>query len=382
MRVALVARDAAPSRAFMRLAKELQSRRHEVYFFVGDGKPLDATLDGVRAGVKAADVAVIGMSSSLALAEPELAACEAASQAGKPYGFYLDTANCHNREWFGDFRNKAGFFFAINEREAKKVHESYPQARVVATGNPLREDAFFPKFTRAQVREKLGVAEDETLVLAPGGKSPVVNIQVWGAVLDALTRFGERKWRVVLALHPGDRTPFAVDPDVVKKLAAENIKGMMPAMDVFNIFLSDAAAQIRIYNDLVKFAPPKLTVSLLGKDAMATDDMVAGADLIVEHGSSIGVFAASQRKPVVTVNTVTGVERLFAASKTRRTELADLCISKESISGAGELAYAIDLVLTESGFALYRANQEEEYPQPAAQGAAVKQMADALESLL
>lgn len=370
MKVCMVARDAAPSRAFVRFKTELERRGHEVCGFLGDGKPLSVSLDEIGNKVEDMDIAVIGMSSSEELAEPELAALAAAHTCDVSFGFYLDTANCHNREWFGEYRNQARFFFAVNEREQKKVAAAYPEALVVATGNPLREDAFFPKFTHNQVREKLGVTKEETLVLAPGGKSPVVNILVWGALLEALARVPNRMIRVALTCHPGDRTPFAIDPAVVQDVYGEGIE----------------KAQLNLYGDLVKFAPKSaipMKVGFVLKSVISTDDMVPGADLIVEFASTIGINAAAQRKPVVSIDTAIGMQRLFSASKTPNTESVELGLAASCRAGNSEgMVNCIANLLVPNGFAPYRAKQEEECPTPAKQGEAVKLMADELERLL
>ncbi len=389
MKVALVARDAAPSRCFRRLGDELTNRRHAAVCFVNEGKPLPVSLDEIRALVCSSEIAVIGMSSSKELAEPELIACAAAVEAGIPFGFYLDTANCHMRDWFAGFLNRARFFFAINDREAKRVFTAYPNAYAVATGNPLREDAFSPKFTRDEVRQKLGVAEEETLVLAPGGKSPVVNILVWGILLETLAKVPNRMFRVILTCHPGDRTPFAVDQDMILNNSKELLKLLklgegLDREGILKVIEGGITkAQLNLYGDLIRFAPPGLKVEFVGNDVMSTDDMVPGADLIAEFGSTIGINAAAQRKPVISISTAIGKQCLFSTSKTRTTESVELGLAAWcSADDVDNMAICIANILVPSGFAKYRAKQEEECPKPVAQGAAVKAMANELERLL
>src|SRR3989344_3709375 len=224
MKVLFVARDVAPSDALQRAANVLKDKGEYVITCLGHGKP-GQDISAATALVGQADRVVIGMSSSPELAEIEIAAASAAKNLGVTYGFYLDTANCHEREWFGTLRDNASFFLVINEKECIKVANRFPNARIYVTGNPSREDAFFPRFTREKVREKLGVSERETLVLAPGGKSPVVNIAIWSTLLDALEEAqpipGDTSFQVIFAPHPGDRTPFAVDFGEFRKLTGE-----------------------------------------------------------------------------------------------------------------------------------------------------------------
>lgn len=188
MKAVLVARDAAPSYAFKLLKPELERRGVEVADYLGEGKPLDSPPASILISVqRAANVVVSGMSSSNELAEPEIAACRAALAEGIPFGFYGDTYHCHERAregaWFGEFREPAAFYFAINENEARAAKNVFPNALCVATGNPLWENFAFPKQNRAQVRQVFEIADDEFVILSPGGKSPVVNILVWSALI-------------------------------------------------------------------------------------------------------------------------------------------------------------------------------------------------------
>ena len=92
--VVLVARDAAPSRAFSNLIPILQNIGFNVNLCAGDGKPLTRRAEEIICAVEAADLVVLGMSSSEELATPEILAGKTALDFGIPYGFYGDVRRC------------------------------------------------------------------------------------------------------------------------------------------------------------------------------------------------------------------------------------------------------------------------------------------------
>ena len=115
MKVVLVARDAAPSRAFSKLAPVLQESGFDADLLVGDGKPL---IEGEIINlVERANIVVLGMSSSENLARPEILAGETAKKWGIPYGFYGDVRRCWARAragaWFEDLASRTSFYFGI-----------------------------------------------------------------------------------------------------------------------------------------------------------------------------------------------------------------------------------------------------------------------------
>lgn len=359
MKVVLIAQDIAPSLAFEMLAVELASRGHDAELLIGKGKAFPVTLDEVRKTARNADIVVVGMSSSAKLAEPEVVACEEAILTVIPYGFYGDTYHCHERarngSWFATCRQNAEFFFAINEEEASAAKDVLinPNLVSVATGNPTWENYFFPKYTRQEVRAKYGVADDEVLALAPGGKAPVVNIMIWGLLVDAMAEL-ERKSRIMVAYHPGDRTPYVVDPD----------KGN---------------AQLNIYGDLKTFSP--VPVEFLPSD-VKTSDVLPGADVVIEWGSSIAIEAAHQRIPVISVSTEVGRKRTFSTSKTEKWEAVELGISEEA-RDLKDLKLMLEELTSDGAIRQYLLEtQARVYPKPQAKGSAVRKMADTLESIV
>ena len=406
LRVVMVGRDAAPSRCFQKLVSALTERSIESALFVGDGKPLKESPDDIRAAiVGGASLVLVGMSSSKELAEPEIVAATAASGAGIPYGFYLDIPRCANREWFGDLRDGAAFFFAPNEGDAENVRKSHPKAQVTVTGNPLREESFFLPFSRAEVRLRLGIAEDEQLILVSLGKSPMANAGVCERLYDELAQFSEGKkklLRVFLSFHPGDRTPSAVDPAVIRNgvnNAIQWLKDMLNDDRVTSALIEvaekdldrdigasfdDPKANLRVYADLAKFAPRGIRVEILKteKGVFETDHAVPGADLVVGYGSSTEMTAGAQRVPCITLGGVVAKERNWSVTQSDTTEAIEAGASSE-VEGKVDFSILIANLLYDSDMQEDSRNrQERALPAPTERGAAIVKMAAALEEIV
>lgn len=355
-RVVLVGRDAAPSGCFKRLEPVLKDRGFDVTLFIGDGKPLPNSLSEISAGVAAGGILLLGMSSSLELSEPEIVAGKAAMAVGVPYGFYGDVPLCWGRArpgaWFEELASGAQFYCGITQADADAAASVFPNARLLGTGNPLREEMAFPSFTRDEVRTKLGIAPEEKMVLAPGGKFAAGNMASWVVLMDALNYLvlSGRRFQLVLATHPGDRTAHAVDPATSKPM--------------------------RLYEELALLG--SVSTSVVPKETLTTSDMVPGADIIVEFGSSIGIEGAYQGVPVVTLGFDPLFRRLEKVSGSRDIEAVTDGLSMLVHANFLVLAQAIGHLLTPHGFAPMRARQLELCPRPTDRGAALRNIANAI----
>ncbi len=347
MNVFLVAQDIAPSTAFRLLEAELKRRGHAAKTLVGKGNVFPVSIADVRQAVREASVVVVGMSSSAKLAEPEIAAFDEATTVGIPFGFYGDTYHCHERagedSWFGPARRVADFFFAINKEEANaaKTVLTNPNLKSIVTGNPMWEDYAFPKFTREEVRAKYNIADDEILVLAPGLKIPAINLLNWGLLVEAVSGL-ERKIRIFIYFHSGDKTPLSV------------------------------------YEDLKTFSP--VPIEFLDAGVRAAD-VLPGTDVVVAWNCSVVVEAAHQRIPVVALSTKLGRRRVFSESNTEKWEPVELGVAVEA--NCGNLKDKLD-IYTNSFEQIndLKKRQAEVYPKSQEKGSAVRKMADALESLV
>ena len=358
--VVFVARDSAPSRAFIKLEPVLRQSGFNVNLFVGDGKPLTETDEEIVSAVSGANVVVLGMSSSQELAKPEILAGKKAKDSDIPYGFYGDIRGCWARArvgaWFEQLAPNVAFYFGVTQADADAAQEVFPNAQCFGTGNPLREEMAFPRFTRDEVRDRLGVAEDEKLILVPGAQYTWITLSQWVVVMDALWRLCEhgQRFQLIFTLHPGDRTPYAKD--------------------------KETGEHLEIYEHLLAYSP--VSARIVDTGEMTTSEIVPGADVIVEFGSSIGIEAAYQRIPVVTL----GFEPLFRIFEevggTRVPEAAGNGISELVMADASRLAETIQRLLTADGFVKMRTRQKELCPKPTECGAVLRQMADAIEQVI
>ncbi|MEK7646882.1 MAG: hypothetical protein AAB378_00730 [Patescibacteria group bacterium] len=358
-KIVLVTRDAAPSRCFKRLEPVLRERGFDVVLFIGDGKPLAETMDEIGFAASHASVVVLGMSSSAELARPEIAAGEAAKRAGVPYGFYGDVSRCWGRArsgaWFEGLASGAAFYFGVTQEDTDTAREVFPSAKLIGTGNPLREEMAFPHFTREEVRAKLNIAPEEKLVLVPGGKFAAGNLSMWAMIMDSLASLTnyDLRFQLVLAIHPGDRTPYALDAASKKEMV--------------------------LYDELLSCSP--IPARIINKDILTASDIVSGADIVVEWGSSIGIEGAYQNVPVISLGLEILRRRLERASDVRIPEAVNAGLSELVSADTNKLADTIQRLLTPDGFAPMRERQQKLCPKPAERGAALRKIADAIEDL-
>lgn len=356
MKSVLVARDVAPSQALRMVADTLTfsnfgfgpiaPQMNEQHLFLGSGKQLMVSEDEIAGAIRNSDVVLVGMSSSEELSRLEIFACRAAMKAGKPYGLYADTFGCAvARNWFEPVRANASFVFVLNEKEAEDARKVFPKAKVVASGNPTWDDFFYPKLTREESRSKLGIMDNETFVLSPGGKSLAINIQLWGFVLEVLNYLGgsahlsKKKWNVVFAMHLGDQN------------------------------------NIGSYDDLVKFS--YFRTRTVASNVIPISDMIPGMDLMISCASTSEIEAVCQRKPVISYIPHTARVRM-------RTTIGDVWepVEQEVVYNAfaGDifgLAREIGAILHKGASRSWR--QEKFYPKPVEKGLALRAIVSTLQ---
>lgn len=355
MKALLVARDVAPSQALTEVMKELEKQGHEPLACLDFGKPSEIPLGTTARLVADSDIVLIGMSCTAERSAEEINVAQTAITQGIPLALYADTYNCHNRPWFKEVIPQASALFVINEEEAKKARETFPGLIVVASGNPMWEGFCFPKYSRAEVRKQLGIAEDEIFILAPGGKSATVNILFWGGILEALHNacLRDKKFQLVLALHPGDRNSEAIDPKDQKPL--------------------------EVYADLVKYSP--VPTRMLGKEipTRLISDLIPGIDLLIESASTIGIEAAHQRKPVIDYFTEVALARMKEGTGSRDWDPCWLGVAKATYC-VPDLATIIEQLLDDNHYTKTHQleRQQEIYPAPPKKGAAVKKIVETL----
>lgn len=347
----------------MALEPVLKDRGFKVSLMLGDGKPLTKARAEISATILSANLVLLGMSAPAENAELEVFAAGVARENRVPYGFYGDVPNCWNiRTQEGmpltDLAPGASFYFGISESDANTAKEVFSEGSMFGTGNPLREEAAFPKFSREEVREKLGVKDDEKLILAPGGRFPGgLDTTGWAIIMEALCRLSETdgmKFQLVMTPHPGDRVAFAVDPANSQPL--------------------------NIYDGLVENSP--VPARIVYRDEMRTSEILPGADLVVEFGSSVGVEAAYLGIPDVTLAFEPLLRYWQRVAKSRTTEQLENGVSEFVQANPTVLAGVIGSLLTPDGFESMRLQQQKMYPRPKQKYQALRNMADAIELLL
>lgn len=262
--IVMAAQDVAPSQVLKLLAEEILRRTqnfsvHRLLAFGGDQTPNVDNIVSVTDLVTGANSVIVGMSSSLKLAEKELEAAEQALAIGIPVYCYVDTFGL--RPYFSKIlSSRLTTLFCISERQAEQARREYPDLNVVVTGNPMWEEFFTPELTREQSREKLGIGLDETVILCPGGKVAAVNIVHFNTVIEGCT--GDKEYYVVISLHPGDNTPR------------------------------------NIYETLVDFAPDNVKVRIVPRNEMSASEILSGSDAVVSSASTIEVEALCREVPI------------------------------------------------------------------------------------
>ncbi len=359
-KVVFVARDAAPSSVFTQVASSLNERGYSVTLIVGNGKPMTQTDQEIISAVSSADMVVLGISANKADAAPEILAGETAKRLGIPYGFYADGRTHYTLaspgSFFQDLAPDAGFYLGVNQAYADLGRDVFPKARLIGVGSILLEDMAFPRFTREEVRVKLGIEPYEKMVLAPGSKGAVQDILSWGIIMEALAQLTKegQSFQLILTKHPGDRTQFGIDPTTQRPLG--------------------------IYDQLIEWSP--LPTRMIGRDIMTTSEMVPGADIIIAYGTSVEKEGACQGIPVVSL----GFEVLHKVYReitgSHLPETVQDGLSELVVADSTKLAEVVKRLLTPEGFAPLLSRQKEVCVKPAERGQALRQMCDTIERLI
>lgn len=344
MKITMVARDVAPSKALDLVKKELLTKGVDVSAYLGNGKPFAVASEIILKEIKTSDLVLLGMSSLPELAKEELLAANEAIRCGVPYGFYADLYGCANRSWFENVRANARFVFSISEEEAEKIRLIFPNAEIVASGNPVLEGAFFPSKSYEQVRKEQNIQKDELLIYCTAGKDLESNRIHFQGLVEAVSSFSDQnRWQIFFMLHPGDRNDPNAYADFTK---AYNIKAKLVCSDK--------------------------------SPALSPLDVIVACDFMSASCSTSGIEAACQRKPVADFLHTVVVKRLLEQTGSDRWYPCELGISRPVMGSSMELANAMRDLLFGDGFKEMRARQEICFPAPKMRGVVVRVMADNL----
>ncbi len=366
-RVLLVARDWAPSNAFVKLAGLLGKQEVYVESFLGHGK--DILLKGGLDATAYAEhpcVVLTGMSSSEKLAREEIAALEVGSMSGNPVGCYSDAPGAFTRPWFAHLRDKLKFLFVLNEEEAETARRLFPNATVIASGNPTWDEWYEPKMPRADARAKLEVADGyKVMFCIAAGKFLPANVANLVNMISAASRLGmyaHKEWHIVYALHPGDEDfdgHFKIDKDHLKTTG-----------EVRYVQIEDIYAPIRNYC--------RFPLTIMSKAMLKTTDALSAADIVIDSGSTSGTEAVARNLPVIEYMTELQWERIREQTGERRWPTVDQgCVPLTE--EVGELANKIRSMLLFGEFErVFLPRQKECYPKPEKPGVALRAMADTI----
>ena len=386
--VVLVGRDKAPTLAGQMVENALQKQGYVTRSFFGDGKPIAASLDEIAEAARYAKLTWVGMSSSSELAQPEVVAARSAIMAGNKLALYADIESCQNRDWFEEFREKADLLFVLTEREKENASCLYGRnVTILATGNPTHEEFAFPELSREQVRDCLGIADNETLLLALGTKSiPITCFLVMG-ILEAIHNSGmmePRKYVIAVFTHPGDEGLRAFVP--VKEKGIVRVKPNILTSELAPYVDSDGYVQLKPldpYADIKTYAGDVRVEIVRGTKDFGTPQAIAGADAVIQIAGTEGRRAAYQGIPVIDFFSYVGFNRMKEINKTEVYEPCELGMSYGIYNGdIFDLAEQLDWILTPAGRQDTVEAQHEACPVPKERGSAVTAMVEAMRPYL
>ncbi|QQG46252.1 MAG: hypothetical protein HYY55_00175 [Candidatus Niyogibacteria bacterium] len=341
MHVTLAGNIMAPSVAFAMLNRHLAARGIQTISLLGCGKEIDLSSNAVRDLVYLADVILIGMSGPEKLAQTELEIAEKALKQDVPFGFYADTYDAFRRPWIPEFlRKRTSFLFTVGEEEKVEAQKLFPDAEIVASGNPTWEYFFSPRFSKYEVRSLFKIQTGEKVILCSLGTALEPNLAMLknlnGALAAGKNNYSLRT--IIIGIHPGDQN-YRNDPRIYAKILSPIFRAL--------------------------FVP---------KDKMPTMDIIPGADYVVDTpGSSIGINAACLRVPVICYCSKEALDSLEESTTKRSWRPCE--------SGVILPVYSPDELSLAFGqdFTAMIERQKEIYPAPQEKGRAVKIMAETIQ---
>jgi hypothetical protein len=336
--ILLVANDVGPCRALKELASGMSAIRGLIVksFFNFGGESCNQNLDGE---VSLADAVIVGMSCNLKLAKDELHVAEKALASRKPLFLLADTFGV--RPHFDSILSRDGVtLFHVSENEADEARKRYPNLKVVATGNPVWENFFFPAMSREESREMLGVKPEEKIILCPGGKDTVVNTLHFNHVIERCSE-NLQNCTVIVSLHPGDLTPEEK------------------------------------YWTFIEHAPSNTNVSVISGNKTKATDILQGSDLLYSSASTIEIEALCREEIIPTCCFLSPLAKRRLRRSTGNDEW-ELEVRRLSLSGSNAPFDWVYLKLGVSDWDDYVLRVRNFFPKPVERGQAVNRMLDCI----
>lgn len=347
----LVAEDYLESNLMKKLAEQLQPT-HRVVTQLSCGDTQSPALQEPLLQAVASSIFIAVCNSAFSRNELHAAAC--AIESGVPLVSVSLAYSSWNRSEFVWMRPHVRLLFVADEEEARLAAPLYPNARVVAVGNPEWEGLEVPPYPREEVRRMLEVTPEERLILVSGEKSFRINFPLAACLIEAVRQLeNPEHYRLVFAIHPGHESHPGVN-------------------------------LIELYQRQLQAYEPRVRVEVSYKMApfgIVTSSMVAGADLVAGTDSTLLIEAALQRIPALSVLLRAALGR--PVPQKHRGWWAP--VDRGAVAGVYDLsttttANLISSLLTPSGFAQMRAAQER-YFKPQKSGASCAAMCEHLQML-
>lgn len=357
-RIVFVGHDAAPSRCFRMIEDSLREQQVDPILFVGDGEPIKATSGEIEVQVESADLVVLGMSSNAQAAAMEIEAGRSAVKYSKPIALYGDVPGCYKRarvnSWFNVLALHVKLYLGTSMADMNGAASVFPNAKVVFTGNPQRELAFYPEYDAGYMRDALQIKDTGVhIILLCGGKDVVTNIANIHFTVEALLKVGRdtgNKLCLVFSPHPGDP-----------------------------LLRMSTQSGASFYTEILQ-ALPINTITPIGFD---TENLVTTASAVIDVCGTPLVWAACQRKPAFSLTSETVWRKVEAESSERKIEAIDFGTAREipMSDGFGIFTYLLRQALEQGTPKNIQWIQESIYPKPSERGEAVRRICQALTSL-
>ncbi len=266
LKVVLVTQDVGNGNALKRVHEALVRRGHMSTLFLGEGKPMpEGTLKKIDQALQGADWLIVSYSSARERITEERFAMEQATDRGVQIMMMGENYGTSYRgSWFGDLPRQIALLSVVSEPEVLPARAHVGEGtRIIQVPNPNWCTYFDTSYSREAVVEKLGIQSGSKMILGVGSKEEERNILLYGGIIEAGNRVEDSNIEIIFTIHPGAKRGSGIYTD----LLAESIH----------------------------------PVRFVGKEAgISSQEMLPRCDLvIVPGGSTVGVMACCQRRPVI-----------------------------------------------------------------------------------
>lgn len=200
-----VTQDAGNSDMMAHIARVARKREHEhvIDTFLGMGMSLADQRAEIEKAIKNASCLLVSLSSKPENVLDEIFAMKTAYANNVRFGIASDVPGMiHRSLWCGDAARNAAFLTVTSESEITSARKYVStNTQIFAVRNPNVITYFTPAAVRDEVRAKLGVGEDEVMILGAGSKEDDRNEALIRDILLACNKL-DVPIRIFFTLHP------------------------------------------------------------------------------------------------------------------------------------------------------------------------------------